>query len=60
MIVHCEACKIDLLDIESDRIALDTKDCHEFEHLHPVNLYIESKGQRVRLVGIVGSVMVDI
>src|ERR1700758_1378256 len=54
MIVHCETCKIDLLETESDRVALNTKDCHEFEHLHSVSRYLEDRGQRVRLARIVG------
>ncbi len=60
MIVHCETCKIDLLETESDRLALDIKDSHEFEHLHPVNLYIEDRGRRIRLAGIIGPFSVDI
>jgi hypothetical protein len=60
MIIHCETCDTDLLETESDRLGLDMKDAHEFEHVHPVNLYIEYRGQRVRLAGIVGSVTVDI
>jgi hypothetical protein len=60
MIVYCETCKIDLLETESDRIALDTKDCHEFEHLHPVNLYIEHRGRRIRIAAMVGPFTVRI
>jgi hypothetical protein len=60
MIVHCETCKIDLLETESDRVALDMKDSHEFEHLHPVNLYIEHRGRRIRLAGMVGALSIDL
>ena len=60
MIVHCETCKIDLLETESDQVALDFKDSHEFENLHPVNLYIEYRGRRLRLAGIVGPFSVDL
>jgi len=59
MIIHCETCKADLLEAESDRLALDTKDIHEFEHLHShprhnVNIYIEHRRQRIRIVGFIG------
>jgi hypothetical protein len=60
MIVHCETCKIDLLETESDRLVLDIKDSHEFEHLHPVNLFIEHRGRRIRIAGMVGRISVDI
>jgi hypothetical protein len=59
MIVHCETCKIDLLESESDRKALDAKDCHEFEHLHPVNLYAEHRDQGIRVAGMIGPFDVD-
>jgi hypothetical protein len=60
MIIHCETCKADLLETESERLALDLKDTHEFEHLHPVHLYIEHRGQRIRLAGLVGRVSIGI
>jgi hypothetical protein len=60
MIIHCETCEADLLETESDRLALDLKDVHEFEHLHPVHLYVEHQGQRIRLAGLVGAIAVDI
>ena len=51
MIVHCETCNTDLLETESDRVAPDTKDGHEFEHLHPVNVYIEHWGGQIPICG---------
>jgi hypothetical protein len=60
MIVHCETCKTDLLETESDRIPLDLKNSHEFEHLHPVNLHIEYRRQHLRLAKLIGTVSVDI
>jgi hypothetical protein len=65
MIIHCETCKADLLETESDRRALDLKDTHEFEHEfehpdHPVNIYIEHKGRRIRLVSLIGAISVNI
>lgn len=60
MIVHFETCKIDLLETDSDRIALDAKDCHGFEYLHPVNLYIEHRGRPIRIAAMIGSFGVDI
>jgi hypothetical protein len=58
MIIHCDTCNVDLLETESERLALDTKDLHEFEHQnpeHPVNLYIEQEGQRIRIAGLIAS-----
>jgi hypothetical protein len=61
MIIHCETCEADLLETESDRLALDVKDTHEFEDQHhPVNIYIAHQGQRVRLASLVGTIAVDI
>ncbi len=60
MIVHCDTCKVDLLKTESDRLALDLKDTHEFEYCHPVNLYIEYRGHCVRIAGLIGPITVDI
>jgi hypothetical protein len=60
MIIHCETCNLDLLETESDRKALDLKDVHEFETFHPVNFYIEHRGQRIRITGLIGPTSVDI
>jgi hypothetical protein len=61
MLIHCETYKADLLETESDRLALDMKDTHEFEHPHhPVNIYIADQGKRIRLAGLVGTIAVDI
>jgi hypothetical protein len=68
MIVHCETCKIDLLETKSDQKALNMKDLHEFESgfedqgmpKHPVNVYIEHRGRRIRIAGMYGPFDVDI
>ena len=65
MIIHCETCKVDLLETESERLALDMKDTHEFEHElgeppHPVNVYIAHQGQRIRIASLLGTIAVDI
>ena len=60
MIIHCETCKEDLLETESERLALDLKDIHEFEHLHHVHLYVEHRRQRIRIAGLVGRVSIGI
>jgi hypothetical protein len=51
---------LDERETESDRVALDLKDSHEFEHLHPINLHIECRGRRTRLAILIGNVSVDI
>jgi hypothetical protein len=60
MIIYCETCKATLLETESDRVALDLKDLHEFEEDHKVNLYIDHRGQRIRRSSLVETISVDI
>jgi hypothetical protein len=61
MIVHCETCKIGVLETQSDRVAPITKDDHEIEHhKHHVNLYEEHRGRRFRIAGIIGPFNVDL